>query len=69
MKQSARKRSEVRMARAGYCKHGTYIGHNSVCWQCAKEKLEMKKLEEWEWNDFKRKVKQAMKEIEDEEHK
>lgn len=57
------------MARAGYCKHDVYIGHNQICWQCAREAIRQKELEEWQWKDFKEKVKQAMKEIENEEHK
>lgn len=57
------------MARAGYCRHGTYIGRNQTCWECTKEAVRLKELEEWEWNDFKEKVKQAMKELKDEEHK
>lgn len=51
------------MAKAGYCRHGTYIGHNQLCWQCMRDAKLMKENELHEWLEFKAKVRKAMEEI------
>lgn len=51
------------MARAGYCRHGTYIHGGGSCYQCQAEENKRKEAEQREKEWFERRVREIVERV------